>query len=92
MHIGEVIKEVITQKKITQSRLARKTNLTDVFINQVLKCKQTPSNYNLRLISKAVDLPPLVIRLVADNIEEVPETNIHRFQNLISILIENHKP
>jgi len=55
---SERLKELLKEKKISQRELAKKANLSDAYISQLLMVKKTPTIKVLRQIAEALDISP----------------------------------
>jgi transcriptional regulator with XRE-family HTH domain len=52
------LKELLKEKKISQRELAKKANLSDAYISQLLRVKKTPTIKVLKQIADALDVFP----------------------------------
>lgn len=74
-HIGQEIKRLREERKLSKARLAREAGFSDAYLVQIEKGDRTPSPNVLEAIAKALRIPPHVL-LVAAGVyteEEVAE-------------------
>src|SRR5687767_4358475 len=71
MKIGNAIKECRTRAKLTQLQLAKKAKVTQGYIANVEKNNLVPTQKVLRKIANAIDIPIIVLILIATEEQDV---------------------
>lgn len=57
-HVGQVIKSLREERKLSKSRLARESGFSDAYLVQIEKGDRRPSDSVLRALARALRVPP----------------------------------
>lgn len=72
MTIGQVIKNLLKKKKISQVELAEKIGKSTTAVSQILKGQYSPTNETLDKISDVIDVPVPVLHFLTLSDEDIP--------------------
>jgi len=86
MKIGNVIKEVRSEKKVSQGELAKNCDVTQSYLSQIENDIRMPSNDLLTQISKNLNVPVSVLYYLAIEEADVPKDNLQAYQQLSSTI------
>lgn len=86
MKIGNVIKEVRSEKKISQGELAQYCDVTQSYLSQVENDIKIPSNALVSQISTKLNVPVSVLYYLAIEEGDVPKDNLQAYQQLSSTI------
>jgi XRE family transcriptional regulator, regulator of sulfur utilization len=86
MKIGNVIKEVRSEKKISQGELAKNCDVTQSYLSQIENDIKMPSNDLLVQIGKNLNVPVSVLYYLAIEETDVPKDNLQAYQQLSSTI------
>lgn len=86
MKIGNVIKDVRTEKKISQGTLAKDCNITQSYLSQIENDTKMASNSLLTLICEKLDVPLPVLYYLAIEEKDVSTSKLPAYQQLSSTI------
>lgn len=74
MNLGDTIKMIRSEKKLTQTSLANKSLITQTYLSQIESNSKEPNVSTLKKISNGLDIPlPILFFLSIDNEDIVEE-------------------
>ncbi|HYF32517.1 MAG TPA: helix-turn-helix transcriptional regulator [Chitinophagaceae bacterium] len=82
MNIGKVIKDIRTEKKISQGDLAKSCDITQTYLSQIESDTKMPSTALLMNISKELNVPLSVIFYLSIEESDVPKERRRAFKEL----------
>lgn len=91
MNIAEKITRLRKDKKMSQSDLAERTGLTQTYISQIERGKQSPTLKSLEKISQALGIPFPVLSFLALEDSDIDPKKLEAFKMIsadISEMIE----
>lgn len=75
MDIGSVIRDIRKKKKITQTQLAKLSQITQTYLSQIENNQKEPTIPTLKAIADSLSIPlPILLFLSVEN-EDIPEKN-----------------
>lgn len=74
MNIGTAIRAIRKELDISQNRLAEKCGITQTSLSQIENGVKRPSSKTMRKICAAMEIPEMLIYIMAMQEEDVPET------------------
>lgn len=73
MNIGSVIRDIRKKKKITQTQLAKLSQITQTYLSQIENNQKEPTIPTLKEIANNLSVPlPILLFLAIEN-EDIPE-------------------
>jgi transcriptional regulator with XRE-family HTH domain len=88
MNIGQAIKKIRTEQKISQGEFAEKCGLSQTSMSQIESGKKRPSVSNLKKICEVLDIPETILYLYGMEESDVPEQKREVF-NLLYPTVED---
>lgn len=85
MNIGKAIKELRTQKKVSQKVLAEKTSITQAALSAIENGAR-PNPENLKKICQALEVPESLIYIMGLEKEDVPDEKKVLYEELFPVI------
>ena len=73
MNIGSIIKDVRRKKKMTQTQLAKLSNVTQTYLSQIENNQKEPAVSTLKILADNLSVPLPVLLFMAIENEDIPE-------------------
>jgi len=86
MKIGKIIKEIRTEKGISQGDLATACDISQAYLSQVENEVKMPSNALINVIGKELNVPTSVIFYLAIEESDVPQNKRGAYDQLSSTI------
>lgn len=89
MTIGEVIKEILKSRNITQLELASKIGKSKTAVSQMINGAYSPSPETLEKISEVLNVPVAIMYLLTISSNDIPDDKKEIYR-VLSPLIEKY--
>lgn len=89
MTIGEVIKDLLDRKNISQKDLAGKIGKSTTAVSQIIKGAYQPNPETLEKIAAVLDIPVAIIHFLTISEEQIPEDKKQLFK-FVAPTMENY--
>lgn len=80
MNIGRAIRAIRKEMDISQNRLAEMSNITQTSLSQIENGIKRPSAKSMLKICEALEVPEMLIYIMAMQEEDVPESKRHIYR------------
>lgn len=93
MNIGKALKLCRTQKGMTKTKLAEKSNISVSYLTLLEQCKREPNISTINEICKALQIPPSILIFLASDSSEQQGISLELAEKLshLALSLMEHK-
>lgn len=82
MKIGKVIKQIRTEKKISQGNLAQACDVSQTYLSQIENDIKMPSSTILEIIARELNVPMSVLFYLGIEESDIPKNKLRAYREL----------